>query len=150
MYTVLRITSGEKQCDYMTSKKQRQTMPRTKDVRYCILCSSPFHRHNGNTGAKYCSRQCACRDRNTTLHQSKAGKFGALHNIQKRGKNTKGYVKFYGRHLHRVMVEICLGIKLSPSDIVHHKDGNKTNNTAENLQVLTRAEHARLHFHGRI
>lgn len=29
--------------------------------------------------------------------------------------------------------------------IVHHKDENKLNNKKSNLEILTRAEHARLH-----
>lgn len=29
---------------------------------------------------------------------------------------------------------------------VHHKDGNKTNNTKDNLMVLTRSEHQKLHL----
>lgn len=32
-------------------------------------------------------------------------------------------------------------------EIVHHKDGNKLNNTPENLGIITRAEHARMHMH---
>jgi hypothetical protein len=34
---------------------------------------------------------------------------------------------------------------LSPDFIVHHKDGNKLNNSVDNLQVMTLAEHTRLH-----
>ena len=30
--------------------------------------------------------------------------------------------------------------------IVHHKDGDYTNNSPDNLQVLTRAEHTKLHW----
>ena len=34
---------------------------------------------------------------------------------------------------------------LSPEYMVHHKDGNKLNNTPDNLEVLTKAEHTRVH-----
>jgi hypothetical protein len=30
---------------------------------------------------------------------------------------------------------------------VHHKDGNKRNNASENLQILTREEHKKIHGH---
>ena len=45
--------------------------------------------------------------------------------IEKRWKRTKSYVKFYGRHQHRVEAEKMLGCALLPGEIVHHKDGNK-------------------------
>jgi len=34
----------------------------------------------------------------------------------------------------------------SPSQIVHHKDGNYKNNNPHNLQIVTRAEHVRIHL----
>ena len=47
--------------------------------------------------------------------------------------------------LHRVIMENHLGRLLSKSEIVHHKDKNKKNNSIENLEVLTQSEHAKLH-----
>lgn len=46
---------------------------------------------------------------------------------------------------HRLVAEQKYGRKLTSSDIVHHIDGNKTNNNPENIVVLTRSEHAKLH-----
>lgn len=43
-------------------------------------------------------------------------------------------------------MEEKLGRKLSSSEIVHHIDGNKKNNSIENLQIVTRSEHAQIHF----
>jgi len=40
-----------------------------------------------------------------------------------------------------------LGRKLEPGEIVHHKDGNKHNNNIRNLQIMTRAEHMKVHIH---
>ena len=48
---------------------------------------------------------------------------------------------------HHVMEEI-LGRKLAKDEVVHHLDGNKLNNDPSNLQVMTRAEHSRLHMQG--
>ena len=38
-----------------------------------------------------------------------------------------------------------LGRALTIDEVVHHRDGDKTNNEIENLELLTRSEHAKLH-----
>lgn len=55
------------------------------------------------------------------------------------------YKKLYKRHEHRVVAEQMLGRPLQRGEIVHHIDGNKHNNAPENLQVMTQADHLRLH-----
>jgi len=55
------------------------------------------------------------------------------------------YVKYKGRHMHRVVAEIKLGRPLERTEVVHHKDHNKWNNHPDNLEVMTQAEHARIH-----
>lgn len=55
------------------------------------------------------------------------------------------YIKYYGRHLHRVIAEQKLGRPLVAGEIVHHKDGDKWNNNPDNLEIMTQAEHVRIH-----
>jgi hypothetical protein len=43
-------------------------------------------------------------------------------------------------------MESILGRRLRSDEIVHHKDENKKNNEPGNLELMTRAEHARHHF----
>lgn len=68
-------------------------------------------------------------------------------------KNTKGTRKYQyilkdGKRirLHRYLVEKHLiEHKLSSNELIHHKDGNPLNNNIENLQIVTRVEHIRIH-----
>lgn len=65
-----------------------------------------------------------------------------------RGKGVVGYVKQDGRHQHRIVAEQMLGRLLVKGEIVHHKDGNKHNNSPENLEVMKQGEHMRAHGMG--
>lgn len=121
-------------------------MPRIKEITKCARCNVEFHRHNGNINARYCSRLCACRDRNTRAHQKKAGKVGGRVTGEKtRGTGTKGYVKRNQRHEHRSVAEKMINRKLKKGEIVHHIDENKHNNTSKNLMVITQSEHIKIH-----
>lgn len=57
------------------------------------------------------------------------------------------YKKLYGRHEHRVVAERILGRKLKKGEVVHHIDGDKRNNNADNLMVFkNQAEHLEWHL----
>lgn len=47
--------------------------------------------------------------------------------------------------LHRVVMENKLGRLLISGEEVHHRDENKSNNSPDNLEVLTKEKHSRLH-----
>lgn len=46
---------------------------------------------------------------------------------------------------HRYLMQEHLGRLLTADEIVHHKDENKLNNVIENLEVMSRADHLKLH-----
>lgn len=54
--------------------------------------------------------------------------------------NRDGYVME-----HRYIAEQTIGRYLESHEIIHHIDGNKHNNVPDNLQVVTKKEHARIH-----
>lgn len=60
-----------------------------------------------------------------------------------------GYViKSINRKLtyqHRFVMEAHLGRKLETWEHVHHKDGNRTNNQIQNLELISASQHAREH-----
>lgn len=59
----------------------------------------------------------------------------------------KAYKKYLGRHIHRIVAEKMLGRKLKKGEVVHHIDGNKTNNKPENLMIFkSQSEHAKFHM----
>lgn len=47
--------------------------------------------------------------------------------------------------LHRVLMENKIGRLLKPDEVVHHKNGDKDDNSIENLEVMTNSQHALLH-----
>lgn len=56
---------------------------------------------------------------------------------------SKGGKVYYHRHVASIKEQRWL----SPSDIVHHIDGNRLNNDPNNLMVMTNSAHAVLHGH---
>lgn len=66
------------------------------------------------------------------------------------GKYYAG-VRYNGKKVdaHRLEVELAIGRKLKYDEVVHHIDGNINNNAIDNLTIMSRAEHSRLHMTGK-
>lgn len=86
-----------------------------------------------------------------------AGKTGSDHPCWKGGKITDrdGYVRSWAPNHpwprkgymmeHVRIMELKIGRRLLRSECVHHKDHDRKNNSPENLQLMTRSEHSKLH-----
>lgn len=51
--------------------------------------------------------------------------------------------------IHRLIAQEKIGRPLARDEVVHHINGNITDNRPENLAVMTRSQHARLHATGK-
>ncbi len=61
--------------------------------------------------------------------------------------DSKGYPRFKdsGKAVHRVVAENKIGRELREHEVVHHKDGDKTNFRKGNLRVTSRGHHSKIH-----
>lgn len=107
-------------------------------TRTCPICGETFKPCKPTS--RTCSRRCA----NTLTARETAEQRGDA--LRGRGEG-KSYRKRGGRHEHRLIAERIIGRPLAPGEVVHHRDGDPTNNAPENLEVLSsQGEHVRRHF----
>jgi hypothetical protein len=70
----------------------------------------------------------------------KCGKYLRVFSPEHPSATKQGYVL-----QHRVVAEEKIGRLLVKGEIVHHIDGNESNNDPHNLEILTDSEHKKLH-----
>lgn len=69
-----------------------------------------------------------------------------IHSPDHPNANAAGYVRE-----HRLVMEKMIGRHLLPSEVVHHRDGNKQNNEPSNLELFARnSDHLKAELTGRV
>lgn len=116
-----------KECKAILSGK----LNRRGSFQKCVKCGKQFHvrpsENRHKYARKYCSRYCYV--------------------PTKRGEAVSydGYLVINGRKVHRLLMEKHIGRKLLPTEIVHHINFDKLDNRIENLQIVSRGEHNKIH-----
>lgn len=98
--------------------------------------------------SKFCS--IPCRYKKYTMSDNgrwRGGEFdrGDGYVIVRIGSFPKDYKGKRYELKHRLVMEQHLGRKLLRKEMVHHKNGNKSDNRIENLELCTQSDHAKEH-----
>lgn len=106
--------------------------------RVCLSCGRTFIKDKRVTWARFqsqraCSKSCATRLR--------------MANYPLGPKTRYRKTKVDGRPIsqHRAVMELKLGRRLSPSEVVHHQNEDRLDNSPDNLVLTTHEEHNHHH-----
>lgn len=140
------------------------------NILICRNCNKQFERKHYQTNPPVYCKECryrtceGCGKRfkltNQQIYTSGWGRFCSLkcsgsrfpHRFKKSGYwcvKSNGHPKAYEQdyyYEHILVMEKHLGRYLRKDEVVHHKDGNRTNNNLNNLEVKKRSEHSLHHF----
>lgn len=108
----------------------------TEQTRKCLNCGKEIKITAKRKNKKFCNVKCSGEYRSKTCeHKVWEGCTGYRYVCQG-NKSISEHVLIMEKHI---------GRKLSKDEVVHHKDFNRNNNDINNLQLMTRSEHSKLH-----
>jgi hypothetical protein len=96
----------------------------------CASCGKPFRKHRKARNSHYCSSQC--------------------YGDHMRCSEKRDYcpTKYRGKYIerHRLVMQQHIGGPIPDGFFVHHKNGDPQDNRLENLELMPRGEHTRMHM----
>lgn len=132
---------GKTHTDETKEKLRRSDKSYTKTEEFRLTMKEANKKYGSNTKPVYdCWVEKYGEQRADELDALRREKWRAKRNPEK-----KGYVKYRGRHEHRIVMEQILGRPLTYDDVIHHIDGNPTNNNPTNLLLTNRHDHPKIH-----
>ena len=116
----------------------------------CLVCKKQVPRGYKNMKTyqfvprRFCSLEC----RRKYLVGSHHNKWMGGSYITKKGYRWIWIGTNCYRAEHRVLMERYLGHSLKNGESVHHRNGNKLDNSLSNLEIMEHGKHTHLHHHG--
>lgn len=109
----------------------------------CVRYKIPLlYRSNGSMHPRFCGKGSRLWKQGYTIDKNG---YRLIHAPDHPFANSNGYVRE-----HRLVMEEVLQRYLTPLEVVHHKDGNKLNNSPENLELFDKnADHLRVELSGK-
>lgn len=127
-------------CCSMGCYLEHRRRMRPEAYRVCLNCGKEFRtnpayvkRRSGKNNCRFCSRKC---------------QYSYSRKHRKCFIDSKGYFNSSVGRLHRILMEKYIGRKLGKDEVVHHRNGIRTDNRIENLEVMSHSEHSHLHSCG--
>lgn len=132
-----------KLCSKICKSKLNGLQKRNGYFRICKICKISFYckpsEDRRGCIRSYCSKECQFSNKKLGLPNNQyLAHDGYI--VCGKTKDNRKQIK-----LHRVIMEEHIGRILLPTEIVHHINEDKLDNRLENLQIVTRSEHNKIH-----